>query len=361
MTEESVKPIRGSVSISVTTSTENLIAGKPFSIFVKIHNPFETAISIQSVSTYIPTEFIDIDFQTRQQQIETLQGHIHDLQQAAELAGLERELETQIEHPIAPLQKPNAWHKLRRSTLGLTQAQTHQSVAVARQLGQETQESLLTPSPLINDAAQVSKTVKQDIQQEEQVQVQQKWRKPLEKSLQQANESLSVLTQPKVQEGTVLQPGNSTTHVFTLKSRNTIWFRPSIYTFNLEVKYTLDGSQNVDTVSHTLKVRSALTSIILGSVIGGSCGWLLKNSSVLGTSTQGSFIDPATWPALLVSLVISMLTVVILARKKGSQPVVSIEDFWGGIAIGFMASYAGPAVLEQLGNTTDQTLEATVE
>ena len=47
------------------------------------------------------------------------------------------------------------------------------------------------------------------------------------------------------------------------------------------------------------------------------------------------------------------MAVVLFARKKDVQPLIAIEDFWGGIAIGFLVAYSGPQLIKNLlTNTT---------
>jgi hypothetical protein len=59
--ESPVCPIRGAIKAIITTSTDNLVAGDNFSIFITIQNPFERMLIINSVTTSFPTEFIDLN------------------------------------------------------------------------------------------------------------------------------------------------------------------------------------------------------------------------------------------------------------------------------------------------------------
>jgi hypothetical protein len=40
--------------------------------------------------------------------------------------------------------------------------------------------------------------------------------------------------------------------------------------------------------------------------------------------------------------------VVAFARKRDTQPILSIEDFWGGLFIGAMTGYTGKSALNQI-------------
>ena len=52
--------------------------------------------------------------------------------------------------------------------------------------------------------------------------------------------------------------------------------------------------------------------------------------------------------ALLTAVIIASIVVVAFARKKDAQPILSIEDFYGGLFIGFLSAYGGSALLQQV-------------
>ncbi len=51
--------IRGSLKIEISTSTNLISAGKEFSIYVVIHNPFDVPITLHRTETHIPVELSD--------------------------------------------------------------------------------------------------------------------------------------------------------------------------------------------------------------------------------------------------------------------------------------------------------------
>jgi hypothetical protein len=44
-------------------------------------------------------------------------------------------------------------------------------------------------------------------------------------------------------------------------------------------------------------------------------------------------------------MMISGIVVVAFARKKDAQPILSVEDFWGGVFVGFLVGYTGKSFL----------------
>jgi hypothetical protein len=77
-TEPRLGPIRG----AITASTEALIASESFSIFVTVQNPFEVPLKLLRVSTYLPTEFIDVDKRIRERQAADIERQLIELENA---------------------------------------------------------------------------------------------------------------------------------------------------------------------------------------------------------------------------------------------------------------------------------------
>jgi hypothetical protein len=138
-----------------------------------------------------------------------------------------------------------------------------------------------------------------------------------------------------------LQPGNSTTRIFKIKSRGILSLRPSMYRLNIEVEYELAGVKNIDTVEHTIQIRAAMLSMMFGAMLGGFLGTVAAGGMEAVTGVRAL-------RKLVPSLVISAVSIVLFARKKDVQPIIAIEDFWGGLAIGFLIGYSGPRVLGSL-------------
>jgi hypothetical protein len=53
---------------------------------------------------------------------------------------------------------------------------------------------------------------------------------------------------------------------------------------------------------------------------------------------------------LFVNLILGLLIGIILMRKKDVQPFLTVEDFWGGILLGFLVGLFGLQFLFQFGN-----------
>lgn len=146
-----------------------------------------------------------------------------------------------------------------------------------------------------------------------------------------------------------LQPGNSTVKTFTVRTKWAVFFPPASYNLYLWVDYEIYGSRNKDSVRYTLNIRSPLKAIIYGAIVGSILGFVLKsiyNNPSWAVSHDSSGI--IRWFVQLVgTLLAAAIAVIAFARKKDTQPILSIEDFWGGFFVGFLAGFSGESFIKQ--------------
>jgi len=136
----------------------------------------------------------------------------------------------------------------------------------------------------------------------------------------------------------LLQPDDSIVKHFILKTREKWRFTPIALTLEIQVKYGVDHREHLDTAKVDLAIQSSLSSIALGAIVGGLAGSavtiIYKKMYVQGPLNVSSYI--------LLSLILSTMVVVAFARKSGVQKIISIEDFYGGLFLGFMVGLSGP-------------------
>jgi hypothetical protein len=95
---ETNAPVRGNLTLDVSTSSPQKVAGETFSIFVVVRNPFEVPITLYQVRTHIPVELIDMN-KRRLDQIRA--------QENEERAREERVRPKPLPHAMAC---PSGWH-----------------------------------------------------------------------------------------------------------------------------------------------------------------------------------------------------------------------------------------------------------
>lgn len=147
----------------------------------------------------------------------------------------------------------------------------------------------------------------------------------------------------------VLQPGNSTVQSFTICTRWAIFFQPASYNLYLWIDYEMEGLRNKDAICYKLNIRAPLKAMIYGSIIGSVMGFILRSiNDSLTVVVPTDWISILSWLVKLFgNVLLSAIVVIAFARKKDTQPILSIEDFWGGVFIGFLAGYTGKSILNQ--------------
>jgi riboflavin transporter FmnP len=63
-----------------------------------------------------------------------------------------------------------------------------------------------------------------------------------------------------------------------------------------------------------------------------------------------NLLDISLIPQLFANLILGFVIGITLMRKKDVQPFLTVEDFWGGILLGFLVGYTGQQLFEQISN-----------
>jgi hypothetical protein len=132
-------------------------------------------------------------------------------------------------------------------------------------------------------------------------------------------------------------------------------FSPGKYTLTIVGSYwdTYEGARNKSIERHTqatelLEQINAPQSVILfGAAIGGAIAFLLLTKVQPSAPTGWA---PVRWiPGLLSAVLLSMIVTILLARLAQSQFIISVtvNDFWGAVAVGFVVAASGPTILQK--------------
>jgi hypothetical protein len=135
-----------------------------------------------------------------------------------------------------------------------------------------------------------------------------------------------------------------------LRFLSLVSFAPGEYTMKVVGSYWTDPEDakqkkmNYRSESAEIKVLVAApqTVILLGAIVGGLIAYFLLPN----TRLHPQQIDPL---GLLTAILLSSIVTILLARLSETQFLVrvSINDFWGAIAIGFIASAWGTSILQR--------------
>ena len=297
-------PVRGSLRINVTTSSPQVSAGTDFSIFVIIQNPFDVPITIYKVETHVPVDLIDVN--------------------GLRLAAAQRaEIEEQL-----------PWYKRMERALfdrlGGRKRYSGVAVAVGTEFDPEVYSdfTLSTITVSSREAITLSEARVTGIE----------FNFPQNPSSEELDRIYGrLLNYRKGLIPTTLQPGDSTVRQFVLKTRNWLFFTPLAHTFQIQVNYSSDRIDHAQTVTYEQSVASTIGAISIGAVVGATVGTLLRSL----TTSSIAELDASVVQAMIVSILASLAVVVAFARKSTAQPIVSVEDFWGGALIGFTTGFFG--------------------
>jgi hypothetical protein len=306
----SVAPVRGSLRLNVSTSSPQIGAGSDFSIFVVIQNPFDVPITINQVQTHIPIELLDVN-------------------------RLRLELAKQ-EHSATSMSITSLIHQIRQR---LTARTRHTGVAIA--VGTDFDPTV--------ERDFVSLQVKSMGDHSSMVGVQFSF--PTNPNPEELDRLFRRLADYK--HGLIpvtLQPGDSTVKQFVLRTRHWLLFTPLTHTFQIQVNYSGDGVDHTDTIAYGQNIGATIGAISIGACCGAVLGAVLKHLSSAESASAASL-----GRAVLVALLASIAVVVAFARKSAAQPIVSVEDFWGGALIGFTVGFFGFGQFSGLFGTATQS------
>lgn len=326
-------PQRGALQVLVMPNTAIISAGNSFSVAVSIINPFDIPITVRSVSTLLPVDLYDIALASRLREKMQAEQKLNSIRE-----DFLRQIGKQSTSPTYT--KEGMLRPVLKSlfslmpTLPVAILTNVASTAVARVSEAELRQGALKQYA---DAAfklfAESKPI-EDLSDEEDEEIDKRVTsllKPLQKQFAEQYEK-------EIEQPITLQPGDSVTKVFTLRTRHGITFRPTSYQLNIQISYDVDKVKHSQTIPYSLNIQSSITAVIIGAAIGSLFGVLANNTSILSWSLE------TTLPKFLLALILSAFTVIAFVRKEGVQPVIAIQDIWGGLLIGFLIGYTGPQV-----------------
>ena len=140
-----------------------------------------------------------------------------------------------------------------------------------------------------------------------------------------------------------LYPGDSLVKHFVLKTRKWLFFSPVSHTFQIQVRYTVNNKNHIDTLPFSIDIRAPMRSSIIGSIIGSVLGFIVSESKNSIDFTSTNF-----WLSISRTIIFALIIIVAFARKSNVQQVVSVEDFWGGLFTGFLVGYSGDTFIKRI-------------
>jgi hypothetical protein len=350
---------RGLLDLTVEVSTTNVTAGEEFALYVLVKNPHLKPIWIHEVNVSLPSDLRLV------QPADVIAKHDeaqHALEEARRTAA--DQAKTDLSKRIEALEQAlNTLRTEYRTSDGprvssLIERMQNEINEIQEQFERISggQARIRIDAASIQNLEIASESTWLDIANDTQigrVKITEPWLILLRES-----QARTIRLQNSLPDDVALQP--SCTAVFTavITAKRSLIFTPSNYRLQFYVNYTFDppaedrgaGVRSTpthllsNTVAHHLAVRSSVYSIMAGSILGGGVGSVARLLSMSPAATswgEGGI-------TVLIAVILSAVAVIFLARKSDAQSFVSVEDFWGGILIGFLVGYTGTSFFEDL-------------
>jgi hypothetical protein len=283
-------PIRGPLRYEVETSSPSLEAGKIFTIYLRITNPYDVPVEVQDVRFELPVEFAN---ETDREENHSAGAWWRQLRGAITKDGT----------TASPFPK----------TDGGGTNPFGPGVAIAR--GENRRPGGFVPANRLT-------------------------------------------AEELMWESVTIQPGNTVLRSISIRTRRLLFFSPAVYNLESQVRYVMDGQINRDAVKVPLSIKAPLLALVAGAAVGAFGGSLFQ---LISDPKELDKIFPAWDPfkfelaaavrfgiLLLSSVLLSAIVIVAFARKKDAQPFVSVEDFYGGLFVGFLVGINGASWLNFL-------------
>ena len=354
---------RGLLDLSIALSTRDITAGEQFSIFVLIRSPFDNPVWIRQVHVSLPSEL----------ELAGLSSQEDHLKEKKHAEKNQREREQKRAHLVSEVSILNKKIDNLLARKDINQDEKKSIELGLRQLNEELRKLDENASTQIHFESDTScgnfRVVSNDSRIHFQSGVSIGTMEVFDsESFQRFSaQAKTVRLESSLPEHIALQPGSTAVYTATFSVKNSIIFTPSQYRLQFNVNYSfhpeklgdLELKSNYDevftnTVSHEISIRPSLFSVILGAAIGGLVGSIARLLQITHSNKTPPEL-PVSLVGLLISVMLSSISVIFIARKSESQSFISVEDFWGALLIGFFVGYTGASFFEQVTGATNPT------
>lgn len=145
-----------------------------------------------------------------------------------------------------------------------------------------------------------------------------------------------------------IAPGESQIYSFRAMMPHWLFITGGQLTFQGVVMYQSGTEAHTSTFEVTFPFRPPLKATTFGAVAGSFLGTVAKLLKESGPSLFWEKPGEAV-TATALAIILSIIAVVYSSRRSNDvQPVLTVEDVWGGIILGFMIGYLGNDFFQKL-------------
>jgi len=136
-------------------------------------------------------------------------------------------------------------------------------------------------------------------------------------------------------------PGETGSFSFTAIVPKWLFVTGTQTLFDGYVKYQCKGESHISQFEVRFVVRPPLFANIIGAVMGGILGTTARYLKEVPVASGGDY-HFGFWTASALAVILGIIMVVFSSKRSGDvQPILTIEDIWGGIIAGFLVGYLG--------------------
>lgn len=140
-------------------------------------------------------------------------------------------------------------------------------------------------------------------------------------------------------EGSIkLAPNDILIHNFHLRIEGWLFASTKEYELNAAVSYLVDGRTHRQAKRIKFSTRTRILSPIIGALVGSLMGSFAKtifSAKMADLDWSNLFLQT------LAASTFGIVATVIAVRRLGTQPVLVVEDIYGGLILGFFSGYVG--------------------
>jgi len=141
----------------------------------------------------------------------------------------------------------------------------------------------------------------------------------------------------------IISPMSEVVSEYTWKTKNWMLFIPSRLGIDIEVSYEIGVESRSQVVSTTFDIKPPIQSVVLGGIAGGFIGSLAR----ILTEPGDVHVDSRLFIKLIGACLLSIMAVIALSRKSGTQSFITVEDFFGAFVLGSLIGYEGTPFFEK--------------
>jgi hypothetical protein len=154
----------------------------------------------------------------------------------------------------------------------------------------------------------------------------------------------------RIQERALFEvlPTESVSYSFKAIVSNWLLMSGGDLAFPASIRYRYKGEVHFSPFEVRFVLRPPLLSNCLGAVVGSTAGSIARTLQLEQAATAALMTIGHVAGAIL-ALILSVIAVVYSSRRTGeSQPILTVEDFWGGLIVGFMVGYLGQEYFQKI-------------